>query len=96
MERKVEISPVHELVPHPPQLLALKEMLLAGAGLIKGGTYLLHRKLKRFTEFYGVPSLFFSSFFGITHNVVVRGINRDASPHPLYLLKEKHSCFFAY
>lgn len=88
---------MHMLVPRPPQLLAFKEMLVAGGGHIKGGTYLLYRELKRFTEFYGVSSLFFFfSFFGITHNVAVRGINRDTSPHPLYLLKEKHSCFFAY
>lgn len=96
-ETKVAISPVHVFVPSTPQLLALKKMPVAGGSRIKGSTRLLYRELKRFTQFFWGPEpIFFLFFFGITHNVSVRRINRDAFPHNYICLKENTAAFLAY
>lgn len=85
-------------VPSSPQLLALEKVLVAGSGHTKGSTPLLYRELKRPTSFLWGPKLFLSFlfFFGITHNVVVHGINRDAFPYNYICLKENTAAFLAY
>ena len=92
------ISPVHVFVPSSPQLLALEKVLVAGSGHTKGSTPALQIVEKTYVISLGSQAFSFFPFFffGITHNVVVHGINRDAFPYNYICLKENTAAFLAY